>query len=206
MDTIVSGTGTSQACLLVLTERMTRRVIVRKLPARTQAAVIRELDRLERSGHFLFNGLKTITCDNGCEFLDFRAIEKSATHAGRRCEVFFAHPFRASERGSNENANRIVRRFVPKGADISAFPGLRSRASRTGSTRCPAKIFDGLSAEEKVKRYFEECRMRIIAPLFRLRAINLASQGKIKKCGLRYSINVLYSKVLLTEGYLSGST
>jgi hypothetical protein len=40
--------------------------------------------------------------------------------AGRRCEVFF-DPFRASERGSNENANRIVHRFVPKGADISKF-------------------------------------------------------------------------------------
>ena len=101
MDTVVGGTGTSPACLLVLTERMTRHQIVRKLPARTQEAVIRELDRLERSGHILFKGMKTITCDNGCEFLDFDAIEKSATRAGRRCEVFFAHPYRASERGSN---------------------------------------------------------------------------------------------------------
>lgn len=156
MDTIVSGTGTSRVCLLVLTERMTRRVIVRKLSARTQAAVIRELDRLERSGHFLFNGLKTITCDNGCEFLDFRAIEKSATHAGQRCEVFFAHPFRASERGSNENANRIVRRFVPKGADISAFTRAQIQSIEDWINALPRKIFDGLSAGEKVKRYFEE--------------------------------------------------
>ena len=156
MDTVVGGTGTSPACLLVLTERMTRHVVVRKLPARTQDAVARELDRLERSGHHLFNGLKTLTCDNGCEFLDFAAIEKSATRAGRRCEVFFAHPFRASERGSNENANRILRRFVPKGADISAFTRKQIQRVEDWINALPRKILDGLSAEEKVKRYFEE--------------------------------------------------
>ena len=156
MDTVVGGTGTSPACLLVLTERMTRHQIVRKLPARTQEAVIRELDRLERSGHILFKGMKTITCDNGCEFLDFDAIEKSATRAGRRCEVFFAHPYRASERGSNENANRIVRRFVPKGADISAFTRRQIQRIEDWINALPRKILDGLSAEEKVKRYFEE--------------------------------------------------
>jgi len=156
MDTVVAGTGTSPACLLVLTERMTRREIVRKLSARTQAAVTRELDRLERAGHALFSGLKTLTCDNGCEFLDFTAIERSALRAGNRCEVFFAHPFRASERGSNENANRIVRRFIPKGADISSFTRKQIQRIEDWINALPRKILDGLSAEEKVKRYFEE--------------------------------------------------
>lgn len=156
MDTVVGGTGTSPACLLVLTERMTRREIVRKIPARTQAAVARELDRLERAGHALFSGLRTLTCDNGCEFLDFTAIERSALRAGRRCEVFFAHPFRASERGSNENANRIVRRFIPKGADISTFTRVQIQRIEDWINALPRKILDGLSAEEKVNRYFEE--------------------------------------------------
>lgn len=156
MDTVVGGTGTSPACLLVLTERMTRREVVRKIPARTQAAVSRELDRLERSGHALFRGMKTITCDNGCEFLDFEAIERSALRASRRCEVFFARPFRASERGSNENANRIVRRFIPKGADISAFTRKQVQRIEDWINALPRKILDGLSAEEKVNRYFEE--------------------------------------------------
>mgnify|MGYP003608523064 FL=1 len=155
-DTVVGGTGTSPACLLVLTERMTRRVVVRKLRARTQKAVARELDRLERARHAFFLSLKTVTCDNGCEFLDFDAIERSALRPGRRCEVFFAHPFRASERGSNENANRIVRRFVPKGADIAAFTRKRIQRIEDWINALPRKLLDGLSAEEKVKRYFEE--------------------------------------------------
>jgi IS30 family transposase len=156
MDTVVGGTGTSPACLLVLTERMTRRVVVRKLRARSQAAVIRELDRLERARHAFFRGLKTVTCDNGCEFLDFNAIERSALRAGKRCDVFFAHPFRASERGSNENANRIVRRFVPKGSDVSAFTRKQIQRIEDWINALPRKILDGLSAEQMVKRYFEE--------------------------------------------------
>jgi len=156
MDTLVGGNGTSPACLLVLTERMTRHQIVRKIPARTQQAVIRELDRLERAGHILFKGMKTLTCDNGCEFLDFNAIERSALRPGRRCEVFFAHPYRASERASNENANRIVRRFVPKGADISAFSRKQVQRIEDWINALPRKLLDGLSADEKVKRYFEE--------------------------------------------------
>ena len=76
--------------------------------------------------------------------------------AGGRCEVFFAHPFRASERGSNENANRIVRRFIPKGADISAFTRKQIQRIEDWINALPRKILDGLSAEQKVKRYFEE--------------------------------------------------
>jgi len=100
--------------------------------------------------------LKTLACDNGCEFLDFAAIERSALRPGRRCEVFFAHPFRASERGSNENANRILRRFVPKGADISAFTRKQIQRIEDRINALPRKILDGLSAKRKVKRFFEE--------------------------------------------------
>jgi len=156
MDTVAGGTGTSPACLLVMTERMTRRQIIRKISARTQEAVVRELNRLERSRRGFFNGLKTITCDNGCEFLDFAAIERSARHAGRRCEVFYAHPYRASERGSNENANRIVRRFIPKGADISKSTRSQIQRIEDWINALPRKILDGLSAEERVTLYFEE--------------------------------------------------
>ena len=156
MDTVVGGTGTSPACLLVLTERMSRREIIRKIPDRTQTSVTRALDRLERTTDNIFNTMKSLTCDNGCEFLDFKAIEKSCIHYRTRCQVFFAHPFRASERGSNENANRIVRRFIPKGADISRFSITQIQAIEKWINNLPRKILDGLSADEKVKRYFEE--------------------------------------------------
>jgi len=156
IDTVIGGTGTSPACLLVLVERMTRRVLIVRIPTRSQAAVARALDALERAPDNIFASMKSLTCDNGCEFLDFAALERSTLHAGKRCDLFFAHPFRASERGSGENANRILRRFVPKGADISSFTRKQIQRTEDWINALPRKILDGLSAEEKVKRYFEE--------------------------------------------------
>ena len=35
--------------------------------------------------------------------------------------LFYAHPYAAWERGSNENANRMIRRFIAKGRDLARF-------------------------------------------------------------------------------------
>jgi IS30 family transposase len=156
MDTVVGGTGTSPACLLVMTERMTRQQLIRKIPNRTQEAVARALDRLEREPDSIFKSMKTITCDNGCEFLDTNSIERSVLSKRKRCEVFFAHPFSSFERGSNENANRIIRRFIPKGADISRFSKRQIQIIEDWINALPRKLFDGLTAQEKVELYFKE--------------------------------------------------
>lgn len=156
MDTVVSGKGTSPACLLVMTERMTRQEIIRKIPHRTQRAVHRALARLELEDNSIFTSMKSITCDNGSEFLDPETIERSALSDKKRCDTFFAHPYTASERGSNENANRIVRRFVPKGADISRYSNAQIQKIEDWINALPRKLLDGLSAHEKVQQYFRE--------------------------------------------------
>ena len=157
MDTVVGGTGTSPTCLLVMTERKFRRQIIRKIPDRTQDAVSKSLNRLEREPENIFNTMKSLTVDNGCEFLGIDAIQTSAlNHHKRRCDLFFAHPYSSYERGSNENANRIIRRFIPKGADISGFTRKQIKDIEDWINALPRKLLDGLSAEEKVKRYFKE--------------------------------------------------
>jgi len=157
MDTVVGGRGAKPPCLLVLTERMHRQQIIRKIPSRTQKAVIRALNKLEREDNSIFESLKTITSDNGNEFLDIEGIERSV-HKGKdkRCEIFFAHPYTASERGSNENANRIVRRFIPKGVDISAYSKQRIQQIEDYINTLPRKLFDGMSAHERVQLYFQK--------------------------------------------------
>ena len=59
---------------------------------------------------------KSITADNGAEFLDGEGMKRAA-----KCgEVYYAHPYSSWERGSNENGNRMMlRRFLPKGTDFS---------------------------------------------------------------------------------------
>ncbi len=59
---------------------------------------------------------KTPYCrlDNGKEFAALHAVEKALG-----LSVYFADPYSAWQRGSNENANGLIRRFYPKGTDIS---------------------------------------------------------------------------------------
>ena len=155
MDTVLSGKGKSTACLLVLTERKGRDEIIRKIRDRTQESVARALNAIERSSRNIFATMKSLTCDNGCEFIDPDAIEKSALHKGTRCTVYYAHPYSAFERGSNENANRIIRRFIPKGADISKYTNKQIQQIEDWINNLPRKILGGLSAAETIQLYFE---------------------------------------------------
>ena len=52
----------------------------------------------------------TMTADNGKEFTQFKTLE---TKLGMK--VYFANPYSAWERGTNENTNGLLRQFFPKG-------------------------------------------------------------------------------------------
>lgn len=123
MDTVV-GKQKTKAALMVLTERSMNIEIVRKIASKSQECIVAELDKLERKlGAKKFREtFKTITCDNGCENLDFEGIERSVLTNIPRTQVYYAHPYSAWERGANECANKLIRRFIPKGADISKYP------------------------------------------------------------------------------------
>jgi IS30 family transposase len=151
MDTLVGGAGASPFCLLVLTERKARQSLLIRLPDRTQKSVLRALNRLERTSDF-FASIKSLTSDNGSEFWDFEAIERSVFDPDRkRCGHYYAHPYSAFERGSNENANRLVRRFIPKGADIGDYTLARIHTIQNTINDMPREILNGLSASEATK-------------------------------------------------------
>jgi IS30 family transposase len=120
MDCVVGKRGGSGAALLVLTERVTRQEIIRKMPDKTQESVKQVLDQLERRYGERFPGsFKTITVDNGTEFLDSKGLETSVIDPEKqRFKLYYAHPYSSWERGTNENANKLIRRFIPKGTDI----------------------------------------------------------------------------------------
>ena len=56
---------------------------------------------------------KSITANGGTEFIDFDGIEKSSDGT-KRTELYFAHSYCASERGTNENHNRCSAAFTRK--------------------------------------------------------------------------------------------
>ena len=150
IDLVVGGRGKGSAALLTLTERKTRKQLIRKLKDKTQRAVARAINGIERQmGQEAFRTIfKSITADNGSEFLDHEALERSV-FGGSRTHIYYAHPYSSWERGSNENANRIIRRFIPKGCDISQFTRKQIQAIENWINNYPRKILDFETAEER---------------------------------------------------------
>ena len=147
MDTVYSGKDCSLSCLLTLTERRTRTEITRKMPDRTAASVKKEIDKIERQmGALRFRELFiSITPDNGVEFSNAEGLERSILNNMPRTQLFFAHPYSSYERGTNENHNGIIRRFIPKGSDIGKEKKSTIREIQDWMNNYPRKILGGRS-------------------------------------------------------------
>lgn len=119
----VKGPQGSNASLLTLTERKSREEIVIRLGNASQDAVREAIDEKEREYGQAFRAkFKSITFDNGVEFLGWESLEVSVLEGQRRrTTIYFAHAYSSWERGTNENHNRMIRRFIPKGTNIADY-------------------------------------------------------------------------------------
>jgi len=152
MDLMLGGSGKGKATLLVLTERKSREQIIRKLADKTQQSVLMALDKLERaSGARFAERFKTVTVDNGSEFLNSEQLERSIRkRAHKRFKLYYAHPYSAWERGSNENANKMIRRFIPKGANIAKLKHKDIQRIENWMNNYPRRIHGYRSANDLV--------------------------------------------------------
>ena len=111
---------------LTLLERKTKKYIVIKLRDKTNRSVVEAIDILEKTyGHLFSKIFKTITTDNGSNFLDYIKLEKSCLRDGKRFEIYYADPYSAWQKGMNENCNGILRRFIHKGTKIGEISDAR---------------------------------------------------------------------------------
>ena len=148
IDTVHSA-GQRKESLLVLTERMTRNEIIRRVPDRTAASVVSVMDQLELKYGSLFPLVfKTLTCDNGSEFSDFYGIERSLDRFTKRTSLYFCHPYSSYERGSNENQNKLIRRHYPKGTSFADLREGDIANVEQWMNRYPRRIFGYRSAED----------------------------------------------------------
>ena len=137
--------------LFTLTERKTREQIILKIRALTQESILEAINKIESKykGYFK-NKFKSITFDNGGEFLDWEGIERSRFRDEKRTLVYFAHPYSSWERGTNENQNRMIRRFIPKGTDISKISNKEIKEIENWMNNYPRKILGYRTANEMV--------------------------------------------------------
>lgn len=138
MDLVVGCKGSS-AVLLTLTERATRQEIIRKLPNRKAETICKAIDRLERSTPDFREKFRSITTDNGSEFLKYDLLCKSI-HGGERFQLWYCHSYSAWEKGTVENHNRMIRRFLPKGTNFDTVTQKQVKEIQDWMNDYPRKI------------------------------------------------------------------
>lgn len=139
-DTLI-GARHRQA-IVSLVERKSRFCLLQKVAHKSaelvQIAVCQKLKPFNRK-------VFTITSDNGKEFAHHAAIA-----ADLKADFFFAHPYAAWERGTNENLNGLLRQYFPKRTDFTTLTDgeiesvndrLNNRPRKTLEFRTPNEIF-----------------------------------------------------------------
>jgi len=140
-DSLVSRA--SKACLDVKIERKSRYTLIDKLEQRTAEAV--RIVVIARLKPYPMHLRRSLTYDNGSEHAEHEMINRAL---GTRS--YFCHPYSSWERGSNENMNGLIRRFLPKKTDFSKVSSayinqieflLNNRPRKCLNYKTPAEVF-----------------------------------------------------------------
>ena len=143
LDTVVSSRGKSKGCLATFVERKSRLYTAIKIPDRSAAsmesAIIQVYSALPSAA------FKTATSDRGKEFACHEAL-----HEKLGLPLYFADPYCSWQRGSNENANGLLREFYPKKTDLALIDQddliknlflLNSRPRKCLGWKSPIQVF-----------------------------------------------------------------
>jgi IS30 family transposase len=104
IDTVMGSSD--QHCIVTMVDRKTGYLLIGKLKRRTVNELNTVTRRLIRKHE---DKMLTITADNGTEFHGYSDLEEDTG-----VTFYFATPYHSWERGTNENANGLIRQFLPK--------------------------------------------------------------------------------------------
>jgi IS30 family transposase len=140
IDTVIGKKTKGEPVLLTITERKTRKEIIRKIPSKSSNAVLTALNLLaEEAGPLFTQAFKSITADNGSEFSELAILERLVGP-----KIYFAHPYTSCERGTNG----LIRRFIPKGRSMSKYSGSSIERVQTWCNSLPRKILGYQTPDE----------------------------------------------------------
>jgi IS30 family transposase len=131
IDTII---GKNLPALVSMVERKSKYTVLRPVK-RCQAELV---EQATVSGlQPIADQVQTLTSDNGKEFARHQQIADAL-----QADFYFAHPYAAWERGTNENTNGLIRQYFPKGSDLSTVTEASARAVATKLNQRPRKNLD----------------------------------------------------------------
>lgn len=146
-----------QAFVVTLVERKSRLLLARKTETKQACEVAcAVVDALSEQP---FSWLKTLTFDNGTEFAQHEQIS-----AALPLDIYFAHPYSSYERGTNENTNGLVRRYLPKKTDFRALTPERLDAVVEELNNRPRKILEYLTPTEVFQQQRQKALSALMVP------------------------------------------
>jgi len=138
IDTIVGHQ--SSGYVISMVERLSGLTILGKVPTKCATGVMEKTIEIMQD----YTGwIHTITADNGKEFARHEDISK-----GLQADVYFAHPYHSWERGCNENANGLVRQYLPKQCSFSQVTDEDCRRIMLALNNRPRKRLEWLTPNE----------------------------------------------------------
>ena len=140
--------GSNNSYIATLVERHSRYVMLAKVENRRTDTVIEALIKQSRN---LPNELyKSLTWDRGSELAGHKKFTLATD-----IQVYFCDPYSPWQRGSNENTNRLLRQYFPKGTDLKPHTQaqlnkvamrLNERPRKTLEYETPAERFNACVA------------------------------------------------------------
>lgn len=145
----VEGKKETRKTYLTIIERKTKKYIVIPMKAHTGDCVREAINKLEEKyGKYFKKIFKSMTTDNGPEFLNYDKIEKSKYDESRRTIVYYTDAYSSWQKGMNENCNGILRRFIPKGTDLNKISDYQLERIVEKINKKPRNILNFSTAEE----------------------------------------------------------
>ena len=110
-DLIVSGRD-GEGMLLIHTDRKLRYPLLEKLYPVSTRTLTNAVGRMKQR----FPEMKTVTWDNDILLICHKELERKFG-----IKIYFCHPYKFWEKGGVENRNKLIRKYIPKGSDISRY-------------------------------------------------------------------------------------
>ena len=127
--------GSNNSYIASLVERHSRYVMLAKVNNRETASVINAL--IKQSKKIPTELYQSLTWDRGNELADHQRFSLATN-----IDVYFCDPYSPWQRGSNENTNRLLRQYFPKGTDMSVHSQSKLSAVARQLNERPRKTLD----------------------------------------------------------------
>jgi len=136
--------GSKNSFIVTLVERHSRYVMLAKVPNRETQTVVNALIKQARK---LPDELyKSLTWDRGKELADHRRFTMETDIA-----VYFCDPQSPWQRGSNENTNRLLRQYLPRGTDLAPHSQAQLNKIARQLNKRPRKTLDFETPAERFR-------------------------------------------------------